>query len=94
MFKIKVFTENESKYSISSNFFSENRAVYEIMLKTVVEQETPQMIQRMRFACWRNKAKLVHARARTHTRTCLHARKHAHTEICNIYSFSMTKMVS
>ena len=36
-----------------NNFFSENRAVYEIMLKKMVEPYRPQMtIWRMPFACW------------------------------------------
>jgi hypothetical protein len=42
-------------------FFSENRAVYEIMSKNVVEPERPQMALMRRFACWISKAK---ARAR------------------------------
>ena len=57
-----------------NNFFfsSENRAVYELMSKNVVEPERPQVaIWRMRVECWISKATRaqVHAsaRARTHT---------------------------
>jgi hypothetical protein len=38
-------------------FFSENRAVYELMWKNVVEPGRPQMaLWRMRNACWIPKA--------------------------------------
>ena len=44
---------------IFDNFFLENRAVYEIMWKNMVEPGTPQMtIRRMRFACWITKERL------------------------------------
>ena len=43
-------------------FFSENRAVYEIMWKNIVEPGRPQMtIWRMRIACWIPKAKNTHS---------------------------------
>jgi hypothetical protein len=35
--------ENQNTHFIFSNFFSENRAVYEIIAKDVVEPEGPQM---------------------------------------------------
>jgi len=36
-----------------NNFFSENRAFYEIMWKNIVQPDRPQMtIWRMRIACW------------------------------------------
>ena len=42
-------------------FFPENRAVFEIMWKSIVEPGRPQMtIWRMRIACWIPKAKLKH----------------------------------
>ena len=51
--KIKIHTMCSVTF-----FFSKNRAVYERMLKNVVEQGGPQMtIWRMRFACWMSKAK-------------------------------------
>jgi hypothetical protein len=43
-------------------FFFENRAVYEIMRKNVVEPDRPQMtIWRMRIACWMTKATNTHS---------------------------------
>ena len=38
---------------IFNNLFLESRAVFEIMLKNIVEQDRPQMIiRRMLFVCW------------------------------------------
>jgi hypothetical protein len=46
----------------SNHFFLENRAVYEIMWKNIVEWGRPQMtIWRMRIACWLPKAKDTHS---------------------------------
>ena len=43
-------------------FFSENRVVYEIMWKNIVERGRPQMtIQRMRIACWVTEATNTHS---------------------------------
>jgi hypothetical protein len=39
----KSCRENQNTHFMFSNFFSENRAVYEIMLKTLVETDGPQM---------------------------------------------------
>ena len=50
-----------------SEFLSENRAVYEIMSKNVVEPERPQMTIWRRVACWISK--VTGARAHTHTHT-------------------------
>jgi hypothetical protein len=48
-----------------NNFFSENRALYEIMWKNMVESDralmTIRIIRRMRFACWINKATGTHS---------------------------------
>jgi hypothetical protein len=45
-----------------SNFFPENRAVYEIAWKSMVETSRPQMtIWRMRIACWIPKATDSHS---------------------------------
>jgi len=44
-----------------NNFFFENRAVYEIMRKNIVQRDGPQMtIWRMRIACWISKATKTH----------------------------------
>jgi hypothetical protein len=52
----KSCTENKNTISYSI-FFSENRAVYEIVWKNTVKPDRTQItIQRMRFACWMTKA--------------------------------------
>jgi len=54
----KNYRENQNTHFVFSNFFFENRAVYEIMWKKVLEQDRPQMtIWRMRIACRVTKAK-------------------------------------
>jgi len=53
------FVEKIKKHILSSItfFFSENRDVYEVMWKSMVEPDRPQMaINRMRILCWMNKA--------------------------------------
>jgi len=62
MLQIK-FVENIQHFYASKIFFSpQNRAVYEIMLKTVVEWGRPLMtIRRMRIACWIPKATNTHS---------------------------------
>ena len=80
---------NESAHFISSNFFfsSENRAVFEIISKKVVEPERPQMTIWRRVAYWISKTtrQQAHSCARapthTHTRTYspTNARTRAHT---------------
>ena len=71
-----------------SNVFFENRAVYDIMSKNVVELERPQMAKLRRVACWISKATRTqaHAGALAPTFTTTHARKqstqsqtHTHT---------------
>ena len=52
----KSCRENQNKHFTLNNFLPENRAVYEIMWKTMVEPDRPLMaIRRMRFACWMTK---------------------------------------
>ena len=63
--------------------FSENRAVYEIMSKNMVEPEKPQMAIWRPLACWIIKATRgqahASARASTSTRTYIHPRAWTHT---------------
>ena len=75
-------------------FFFENRAIYEIMPKNVVEPERTQTIWRLSVAYWISKAtrEQAHVRARTpkhtHARTqCSHPCAWAHTQICYSYLF-------
>jgi hypothetical protein len=58
----KICTENQNTHFVFSNFFFENRAVYEIMWKNIVERGRPQIaIWRMRIACWITKATKTHS---------------------------------
>jgi hypothetical protein len=52
----KIYRENLNTRFVFSNFFSENRAVYEIMWKNVVEADRQMTVWRMRIACWIPKA--------------------------------------
>jgi hypothetical protein len=53
----KSCRENQNTFLFSIIFFFENRAVYEIMWKNIVEPGRPQMtLWGMRFACWILKA--------------------------------------
>jgi hypothetical protein len=58
MFQTKSVEEIQTHILCSLTFFSffENRAVYEIMWKNMIERCRPQVtIWRMRIACWINK---------------------------------------
>jgi hypothetical protein len=72
-----------------SNFFSENRAVYEIMSKLMMEKERKQITIWRRTACWTIMATRpqTHAIARKSTLIHAHARAHpserAHTQHTN-----------
>jgi hypothetical protein len=62
MLQTKSCTENRITHFIFNNFFVENRAVYEIPCKSVVERSRPQMtICRMRLACWIPKGTNTHS---------------------------------
>jgi len=53
---------NLNLYFVFSNSPPENRAVYEIMLKNIVERGRPQMtVWRMRVECWIPKATKTHS---------------------------------
>ena len=60
--------KNQNTHFMFNSFFPENRAVYDIMSKNMVEPDRPQMtIRRMCFARWITKA--THTRKHTHTHT-------------------------
>ena len=63
MFQIKVVEEIEAHILCSITYvFFENRAVYEIMWKNIIERCWPQMIiGRLRIACWTPRALQIHA---------------------------------
>ena len=58
------------------HFFSENRAVYEIMSKNIVEPKKTQTIWCLRMAYWISKPTCAQANSRAYAR----AKKHTHTE--------------
>jgi len=48
----KTCRENQNTHFLFSNFFLENRTVYEILFKIIIESSRAQMtIERMRIAC-------------------------------------------
>ena len=54
--------ENQNTRFKLNNFFSENRAVYEIMWKNIVQSDRPQVtIRRMCVTCWITKATDKHS---------------------------------
>jgi hypothetical protein len=55
MFWAKVVDKIKTRF-VFSNIFSENCAVYERMWKNMVGPQRPQMLRRMRCACWITKA--------------------------------------
>jgi hypothetical protein len=58
----KICRENQNTHFVFSNFLPENRVVYEIMWKIVVQPDRPQMtILRTRIACWVPKATDTHS---------------------------------
>ena len=58
----KTCVSNSSTTFVWNFFFSENRAVYEIMWENMVHPDRQQMtIWRMRIACWVTKAKNTHS---------------------------------
>ena len=71
----KICRESQNTHFMFNDFFYENRAVYELIWKNMVESERPLMtIRRVAFACWEGKA-------HTRTRKDMHAATHvcAHT---------------
>ena len=59
----KICRENKNTHFIFSDWLSENRAIYEIMLKNIVEPETPKTTWRIRVLCWIRKAIRAHTHA-------------------------------
>jgi len=58
----KTCRENQNTHFVFSDFFFENRAVYKITWKNIVERGRPQMtIWRIRIACWVTKATNTHS---------------------------------
>jgi hypothetical protein len=61
MFQAKVVEKINTHYALNNSFFPENRAVYEIMWKNIVEPDRAQMtIRHMRISSWEIKATNTH----------------------------------
>ena len=73
----KSCRENQNTHFMTSNIFSENRAVYEIMSKNMVELDRPKMTIWRHVACWISKATRAQAYARVPEPTH-HTSKHAY----------------
>ena len=75
-FANKSCRENQNAHFVFGfGFFPpENRTLYEIMSKNVVEPERPQMTIWRHVACWISEAIRPQAHARAHTPTLTHAR--------------------
>jgi hypothetical protein len=80
--------EYQSTHSVFNNSFSENRAVYEIMSKNVVDTEGPQMTSQYGAYALRAGLRRLYARMRIHTptssgtqRTHAQASMHAQTNM-------------
>ena len=69
------------------DYFSENRAVYEIMWNNIVQPDRPQMtIWRMRLVCWITKATNGHSEYVILTAFLRHQSMNGHTSIlCYTY---------
>ena len=77
MFETKVVEKIKTHILCPVTFFFENRAVYEVISKNVVEPERPQRtIWLVRVAFWISKD----TRAQTHVRACAPTTKHMHAD--------------
>jgi hypothetical protein len=79
----KSCRENQNTQFLFSYFFSENRAVYELMSKNMLKPEGPQTMWRLRVACWIRKATRTPAHAAPlhpppHVRTISLSLSHTH----------------
>jgi hypothetical protein len=75
----KTCRQNQNTFCVDYSFF-ENRAVYEIMWKNIVERGRVQMtIWRMQIACWITKPTHTHTHTHTHTTHTTHTPHTPHT---------------
>jgi hypothetical protein len=89
MFHINVADKFKIHILYSVTFF-ENRAIYEIMSKSVMEPERPQTALWRCGVCWISKG----TRAKAHFRARAPTHIRPHTEICNTFYFSTATMVT
>jgi hypothetical protein len=82
MFLDKSCRENQNTHFMFSTFFPENRTVYEVMSKNIVETEAPQMTQHGAYALHAGLAKLYASMRRnrpTRPGTHMHANMRTQT---------------
>ena len=83
----KSCRETQNTHFVFHKFFSENRAVYEIMSKNMVELERPQTIWRLRVEYWVSKDTGARRCTEKHIQMpahiCPHSRLHTQIEQCN-----------
>jgi hypothetical protein len=72
----KSCSENKNTHLCSVTFFSESRAVYEIISKNMLEPERPQMAKWRRVLCWISKATRSQGHASVCAPTPIYARTH------------------
>ena len=72
--------QRKNTFYVQQIFFPENRPVYEIMSKNVVEPDRSLMTIWRRVACWMSRATRALAYVRANASTHTDARMHAHTE--------------
>ena len=92
----RICRGNENTHFIFYNFFSpENRIVYEIISKNVLETEGPQMTSQYGAYAFRAGLARLCARMRMHTPTSPGTHMHArtHTPINNTYCFSTATII-
>jgi hypothetical protein len=86
MFRTRVADKIKTDVLWPIRFFSDNRAVYEIMSKNMVEPERPQMTIWRLVACWISKVTRVQVNAtQPHARTLTHTHARPHTQMSKTY---------
>jgi hypothetical protein len=82
----KLCRENQNTQLIFNNFFSEIRALYQIMWKNMAEIDRPRMtIWRMRMACWIPKFTNTHSECVITTAFPLQQRLQEHSLVFCLY---------
>jgi hypothetical protein len=71
MFQTKVVEKIKTHILYSVFLFFENRAVFEIMLKNILEPERTQVIGPLSVAYWISKATRAQEHTHTHTEKCV-----------------------
>ena len=82
MFHTKIVAKTKT-HILSSVTFTDNRAVYEIMWKRMVETGRPQMTIWRRIACWISKTTRAQEYARDRALTPTHT--HTHTYVTHYF---------